>query len=72
MSVIGVLENYFEASDIFVGEKAVSCMENFDKFRMLANNQPLQFVVTVEQGREARLICHFWYAQQVISHDHIS
>ena len=42
------------------GVRRVTCVETLEKFRALARNKPLQFVVVVEEGAEARLTCHYW------------
>ncbi|KAK7089951.1 hypothetical protein V1264_009824 [Littorina saxatilis] len=47
--------------------KAISCVDNLARFRMMAKNQPLQFVVIVEEGGEARLTCHFCEDQDKVT-----
>ncbi|KAL8600009.1 hypothetical protein ACOMHN_057778 [Nucella lapillus] len=37
----------------------VTCLDNLEKFRMLAKNRPLQFLIVSEVGGDARLTCHF-------------
>ncbi|XP_025078995.1 uncharacterized protein LOC112555055 isoform X3 [Pomacea canaliculata] len=37
----------------------VACLERQEKFKMLSKNRPLQMVLIVEEGEEARMSCHF-------------
>lgn len=43
------------------GHSGVACLERQEKFKMLSKNRPLQMVLIVEEGEEARMSCHFWF-----------